>query len=150
MHSKISSAKWRPFCLGLNMLTLPNNMDISSDFWRRCFASSIDPSRISYNAFDKYSTMPRFVTEMFPDVHISVTTWCIVVCRTGELWDFCNVSNTPKTKWNPFAAIISDAKVLLHVASLTKLTADVRIWPLSQGVRWWSHIRLKSHREVLN
>ena len=31
--------------------------------------------------------MHHFLTEMYAHVHISVTKWCIVRCRTGALWD---------------------------------------------------------------
>ena len=38
----------------------------------------IDPSHKSYNASDRYPTMPHFVAEMCTPVHISVTKWPIV------------------------------------------------------------------------
>ena len=36
--------------------------------------------------------MYYLVTEMCPHTHISATKWCIVVYRTGALWDSCNRS----------------------------------------------------------
>ena len=52
----------------------------------------IVPSHKSHSAPDKYSTIHHVVTEKCTCVHISVTTWCIVGCWTGALWDLCNRS----------------------------------------------------------
>ena len=64
---KISSAECRPFCLGPNVL-----IDLSHKFQQAPVLCT---------------TMPRFVTEMGTDVHISVTKWYIVAYLSDALWD---------------------------------------------------------------
>ena len=49
MHLKMSSARWRPFCLGLNVLTVIHSLD-TSEHWQKWkaivkqyFASTVEP-----------------------------------------------------------------------------------------------------------
>ena len=70
MHLNMSSAKWRPSCLGLNVLRVPSLTLGQSHYL-------LDPARKSHNASDKYPTIQHFfATEM-----------CTFMIQSGALWD---------------------------------------------------------------
>ena len=50
----------------------------------------------SHNAPNKNPPMHHFVTKMCTHVHISLTKWCILGCRTGAFWDLWD--------WSKFGA----------------------------------------------
>ena len=84
MHLKMSG-KWRPSCLGLNVLTTRASVataQVSSCSWvnhtKGWVTTRITLSHKSHNAQIPYLTMHHFVTEM-----------CTWVQRNGALWDIC-------------------------------------------------------------
>ena len=80
MRLKMSSGKWRPFCLGPNVLTRPKNYAHDS---RLCCVVVRPISQIPlYN-----SPIPHNAPICNKNVHISVTQWCIAGYLSGALWD---------------------------------------------------------------
>ena len=51
MHMKMSSAKWRPFCLGLNVLTYLNHLCKDQYQWHRNLSVAMDTLRLHWNGW---------------------------------------------------------------------------------------------------
>ena len=81
--------------------------------------ATLDPSHKSHNASDTYSHSAPFCSR---NVHISGTTWCIMGCWTGALWDlygkFLGTAFTvkPHDSWQMFICLCCVILHLLFVA----------------------------------
>ena len=80
---------FNPLCFGTSIF-----YPYLSSWLQWCWSNpTTEPSHKSHTAFDQYTTMHHFLTEMCTQVHISVTKQCIVGYWTGALWDYlCNRS----------------------------------------------------------
>ena len=51
MRLKVSSAKWRPFCLGLNVLTQWHNEALMLNWWQAITKANVDPDLCRHQCF---------------------------------------------------------------------------------------------------
>ena len=78
--------------VGQTVYTRPTRTSPSTHLISTWVSVLIDPYHKSHNASDKYPIMHRFVTKMYPRVHISLPNWCIVGYGIGTLRNRSTIS----------------------------------------------------------